>query len=263
LNSLEVAYCFDAFEAKFNYREISGIKYHEKTGFEDNYIEVNCADNNYHFLYPSKLNVDDSSLYKFLYDQSSLNDQLLSVISSENISTLNAKDCISNQFTIGVKYPERYNQSTLDLVAFVFNYSLDVLSENYFVYFNNRISPENSLVHLNDKPLFQANESMNINLLKLPVFAKIIKIYVTSQPELNPETSNSTLINEPLHVMMHDSVSGELILDFAVSCNLNVKQAAEILVLYLDNNVWKIATTEKIIDGGIEALVDTYCANIK
>jgi tellurium resistance protein TerD len=263
LNSLEVAYCFDASEAKFNCQEITGIKYHEKTGFEEPYIEVNCVENNNHFLYLSKLNVDDSSLYQFLYEQSSLNDKLLSVISSENISTSNAKECVSNQFTIGVKYPESYNQSTLDLVAFVFDYSLEVLSENYFVYYNNRISPEDSLVHLNDKPLFQANESMNINLLKLPVFAKIIQIYVTSQPELNVETSNSTLTNEPLHVMLHDSVSGELIHDFAVSCNLNVKQAAEILVLYLDNNGWKIANSEKFIDGGIEALVDTYCAHLK
>ena len=262
LNSLEVAYCFDASEAKFNYQEITGIIYHEKTGFEEHYIEVNCVNNN-HFLYPSKLNVDDSSLYQFLYERSSLNDKLLSVISSENISTLNAKDCISNQFTIGVKYPLSYNQSSLDLVAFVFNYSHELLNEDYFVYYNHRKSPEDSLVHLNDKPLFQANESMNINLLKLPVFAKIIQIYVTSQPELNSETSNSTLTNEPLHVMLHDSVSGEVIHEFAISCNLNVKQAVEVLVLYLDNNVWKIANSGKIIDGGIEQLVDTYCAHLK
>lgn len=263
LNSLEVAYCFDASEAKFNYQEITGIIYHEKTGFEEHYIEVNCVNNNNHFLYPSKLNVDDSSLYQFLYERSSLNDKLLSVISSQYISTLTAKDCISNQFTIGVKYPVSYNQSTLDLVAFVFNYSLEVLSEDYFVYYNNRKSPEDSIVHLNDKPLFHANESMNINLLKLPVFAKIIQIYVTSQPELNSETSNSTLTNEPLHVMLHDSVSGEVIHEFAISCDLNVKQAVEVLVLYLDNNVWKIANSGKIIDGGIEQLVDDYCAHLK
>ena len=263
LNSLEVAYCFDASEAKFNYQEITGIIYHEKTGFEEHYIEVNCVNNNNHFLYPSKLNVDDSSLYQFLYERSSLNDKLLSVISSQYISTLTAKDCISNQFTIGVKYPLSYNQSSLDLVAFVFDYSHQVLNEDYFVYYNNRKSPEDSLVHLNDKPLFQANESMNINLLKLPVFAKIIQIYVASQPELNAETSNSTLTNEPLHVMLHDSVSGEVIHECAISCDLNVKQAIEILVLYLDNNVWKIANSGKIIDGGIEQLVDDYCAHLK
>lgn len=263
LNRLEVAYCFDTTEAKFNYQEITGIKYHEKTGFEESYIEVNCQDNKNHNLYPSKLNVDNSSLYQFLYERSSLNDKLLSVISSENIRTINAKDCQCNQFTIGVKYPESYNQTTLDLVAFVFDYSHKVLSEDYFIFYNNHKSPEDSIVHLNKKPLFQANESMNINLLKLPVFAKIIKIYVTSQPEINAENSNSILTHEPLHVMLHDSNSGEVIHECAISVDLNVKQAVEILVLYLDNNVWKIANSEKIIVGGIEQLVDNYCAHLK
>lgn len=263
LNSSDITYCFDASEAKFNYQEITDICYHQKTAFEDHYIEVNCVDNHNHFLYPSKLNVDDSSLYQYLYEHSSLNDKLLSVISSENINTLKAIDCTSNQFAVGVKYPLGSNQSNLDLVAFVFNYSHEVFGEDYFVYYNNLKSPEDSLVHLNDKPLFQANESMSIDLLKLPVYAKIIKIYVASQPELNAETSNSTLTNEPLHVMLHDSVSGEVIHECAISCDLNVKQAVEILVLYLDNNVWKIANSGKIIDGGIEQLVDDYCAHLK
>lgn len=263
LNSSDITYCFDASEAKFNYQEITDIRYHHKTAFEDHYIEVNCVNINNHFLYPSKLNVDDSSLYQYLYEHSSLNDKLLSVISSENINTLKAIDCTSNQFTVGVKYPLGYNQSNLDLVAFVFNYSHEVLGENYFVFYNNRKSPEDSLVHLNDKPLFQANESMSIDLMKLPVYAKIIQIYVTSQPEINAETSNSTLTNEPFQVMLHDSVSGNVIHECAIACDLHAKKAVEIFVLYLDKNVWKIANSGKIIDGGIKQLIDDYCAHLK
>ncbi|WP_297511100.1 TerD family protein [Flavobacterium sp.] len=255
----KLIYCFKNVEGKINYSEIQSINCKEKTGFGSNQLIVNCSSNESHILYPTELNINLFELYEYIYERSNLNDKLIKILIEKNKTNFIPKDCESNQFILSAKYPDFCNSESIDMIAFLLDYNQNIVSENHFVFYNNQNSPDESVTLIKDKSLNNANESISINLQKLPLNVNIVKIFATYQTELNSENYINSNTNEPIIIELNDTNTKMKIDTFMIPWDFNIYKSVGLIVLYKEKKKWKIMVSGKQIEEGIEQLVNTYC----
>jgi stress response protein SCP2 len=202
----------------------------------------------------------DNSLYIGYHDQLlALIKKNLNVLVNNETNTINQSSYLnesiefeSNNYFLCFDYPE----IEIDIVVFALNQEQKVISDQYLIFFHNPFSPEYSIENMADKTINDSDESIKIELPRLPNSCATIKIFAVKYS--NECIEDSLNLGENVHIKIYDSKDNKRVTDYKIPFYLDKGNSIELLVLCKRNDVWGINPSGKQTEQDLQALVDIY-----
>lgn len=171
--------------------------------------------------------------------------------------TLNAP-----KFTIGLGWDTNSSSTgtdfDLDASIFVLGENKKVLSDNHFVFYNNKKTPDGSVEHTGDNLTGDGDgddEQINIDLSKIDANAAEICIVVTIHDAENRKQNFGQVRNS--FVRIFDGSNNE-ILKYELEEDFSIETAVEFGRIYKKNNEWKFEAVGMGMKGGLEDFLAKY-----
>ncbi|MBD5181614.1 MAG: TerD family protein [Bacteroidales bacterium] len=167
------------------------------------------------------------------------------------------------KFTIGLGW-DTNNSDTgtdfdLDASAFILGENGKILSDEYFVFYNNLQSPDESVQHTGDNLTGEGegdDESINIDLSKIDPRATEIIFVVTIHKA--PERRQNFGQVRNAFIRIYNTVSGEEILRYDLDEDFSVETAVEFGRLYKRGGQWKFEAIGTGQKGGLAEYLTKY-----
>lgn len=167
------------------------------------------------------------------------------------------------KFTIGLGW-DTNNSDTgtdfdLDASAFILGENGKILSDEYFVFYNNLQSPDESVRHTGDNLTGEGegdDESINIDLSKIDPRATEIIFVVTIHKA--PERRQNFGQVRNAFIRIYNTVSGEEILRYDLDEDFSVETAVEFGRLYKRGGQWKFEAIGTGQKGGLAEYLIKY-----
>lgn len=167
------------------------------------------------------------------------------------------------KFTIGLGW-DTNNSDTgtdfdLDASAFILGENGKILSDEYFVFYNNLQSPDESVQHTGDNLTGEGegdDESINIDLSKIDPRATEIIFVVTIHKA--PERRQNFGQVRNAFIRIYNTVSGEEILRYDLDEDFSVETAVEFGRLYKRAGQWKFEAIGTGQKGGLAEYLTKY-----
>lgn len=167
------------------------------------------------------------------------------------------------KFTIGLGW-DTNNSDTgtdfdLDASAFILAENGKILSDEYFVFYNNLQSPDESVQHTGDNLTGEGegdDESINIDLSKIDPRATEIIFVVTIHKA--PERRQNFGQVRNAFIRIYNTVSGEEILRYDLDEDFSVETAVEFGRLYKRGGQWKFEAIGTGQKGGLAEYLTKY-----
>ena len=167
------------------------------------------------------------------------------------------------KFTIGLGW-DTNNSDTgtdfdLDASAFILGENGKILSDEYFVFYNNLQSPDESVQHTGDNLTGEGegdDESINIDLSKIDPRATEIIFVVTIHKA--PERRQNFGQVRNAFIRIYNTVSGEEILRYDLDEDFSVETAVELGRLYKRGGQWKFEAIGTGQKGGLAEYLTKY-----
>ena len=167
------------------------------------------------------------------------------------------------KFTIGLGW-DTNNSDTgtdfdLDASAFILGENGKILSDEYFVFYNNLQSPDESVRHTGDNLTGEGegdDESINIDLSKIDPRATEIIFVVTIHKA--PERRQNFGPVRNAFIRIYNTVSGEEILRYDLDEDFSVETAVEFGRLYKRGGQWKFEAIGTGQKGGLAEYLTKY-----
>lgn len=167
------------------------------------------------------------------------------------------------KFTIGLGW-DTNNSDTgtdfdLDASAFILGENGKILSDEYFVFYNNLQSPDESVQHTGDNLTGEGegdDESINIDLSKIDSRATEIIFVVTIHKA--PERRQNFGQVRNAFIRIYNTVSGEEILRYDLDEDFSVETAVEFGRLYKRGGQWKFEAIGTGQKGGLAEYLTKY-----
>lgn len=167
------------------------------------------------------------------------------------------------KFTIGLGW-DTNNSDTgtdfdLDASAFILGENGKILSDEYFVFYNNLQSPDESVQHTGDNLTGEGegdDESINIDLSKVDPRATEIIFVVTIHKA--PERRQNFGQVRNAFIRIYNTVSGEEILRYDLDEDFSVETAVEFGRLYKRGGQWKFEAIGTGQKGGLAEYLTKY-----
>lgn len=167
------------------------------------------------------------------------------------------------KFTIGLGW-DTNNSDTgtdfdLDASAFILGENGKILSDEYFVFYNNLQSPDESVRHTGDNLTGEGegdDESINIDLSKIDPRATEIIFVVTIHKA--PERRQNFGQVRNAFIRIYNTVSGEEILRYDLDEDFSVETAVEFGRLYKRGGQWKFEAIGTGQKGGLAEYLTKY-----
>lgn len=167
------------------------------------------------------------------------------------------------KFTIGLGW-DTNNSDTgtdfdLDASAFILGENGKILSDEYFVFYNNLQSPDESVQHTGDNLTGEGegdDESINIDLSKIDPRATEIIFVVTIHKA--PERRQNFGQVRNAFIRIYNTVSGEEILRYDLDEDFSVETAVEFGRLYKRGGQWKFEAIGTGQKGGLAEYLIKY-----
>jgi stress response protein SCP2 len=202
----------------------------------------------------------DNSLYIGYHDQLlALIKKNLNVLVNNETNTINQSSYLnesiefeSNNYFLCFDYPE----IEIDIVVFALNQEQKVISDQYLIFFHNPFSPEYSIENMADKTINDSDESIKIELPRLPNSCATIKIFAVKYS--NECIEDSLNLGENVHIKIYDSKDNKRVTDYKIPFYLDKGNSIELLVLCKRNDVWGINPSGKQTEQDLQSLVDIY-----
>ena len=147
----------------------------------------------------------------------------------------------------------------LDASVFVLGENKKILTEDYFIFYNNLKSPDGSVEHTGDNTTGAGDgddESVKIDLSKINTNATEICFVVTIHDAENRKQNFGQVRNSFVRVYNPDS--NEEILKYELEEDFSVETAVEFGRLYKRNGEWKFEAVGVGQKGGLQDFLNKY-----
>ena len=151
------------------------------------------------------------------------------------------------------------NDFDLDASVFLLNSEEKLLSESYFVFYNNLKDPEESVKHLGDNLTGEGDgddEVIIVDLRKVSEEVKRILITVTIH-EAEQRKQNFGQVRNAF-VRLVDVTTKEEVLRYDLEEDYSIETALIMAELYIKNGEWRVNAVGSGYQGGLQALLDRY-----
>jgi tellurium resistance protein TerD len=147
----------------------------------------------------------------------------------------------------------------LDASVFVLGENKKILSDSYFVFYNNLKSPDGAIEHTGDNTTGAGDgddESVKVDLSKIHSNAVEICFVVTIHDAVNRKQNFGQVRNS--FVRIYNPDSNEEILKYELEEDFSVETAVEFGRLYKRNNEWKFEAVGVGQKGGLQDYLTKY-----
>lgn len=162
-----------------------------------------------------------------------------------------------SKFTIGLGWDTNESDTgqafDLDASIFILGENKKILSDEFFVFYNNLKSPDGSVEHTGDNLTGEGegdDESLNIDLSKIDSRATEICVVVTIHDAVNRKQNFGQVRNS--FVRIYNPITNEEILKYELEEDFSIETAVEFGRLYKRNGEWKFEAVGLGQKGGLK-----------
>lgn len=151
----------------------------------------------------------------------------------------------------------------LDASVFIVGDNDKVLSDAYFVFFNNKTSPCGSVEHQGDNRTGQGDgddEQVKISLTKIPAEVKKLVFSVTIY-DAEKRKQNFGMVNNS-YIRIYNNDNNQEIARFDLTEDASTETAMIFGELYRHGSEWKFKAVGQGFAGGLSALASQYGVNV-
>jgi len=148
----------------------------------------------------------------------------------------------------------------LDASAFLIGANKKVLSDEYFVFYNNTKSPDGAVTHTGDNRTGAGDgddETLNIDLSLVNPSVNEICFVVTIDNADTKKQNFGQVRNS--FIRIYDVITNEEVLKFELGEDFSIETAVEFGRLYKKDGAWKFEAIGTGYKGGLQQFVDKYC----
>ena len=167
------------------------------------------------------------------------------------------------KFTIGLGWDTNSSNTgvdfDLDASAFILRENKKLLSDEYFVFYNNLKSPDGSVEHTGDNLTGEGegdDESIRIDLSKISPNACEICFVVTIHKAAERKQNFGQVHNS--FIRIYNTDTNEEIMKYELEEDFSIETAVEFGRLYSSNGQWKFEDIGVGMKGGLEDYVNKY-----
>jgi tellurium resistance protein TerD len=172
--------------------------------------------------------------------------------------TLNAP-----KFTIGLGWDTNSTSTgaafDLDASIFILGENKKILSDEFFVFYNNLKSPDEAVEHTGDNLTGDGDgddEQINVDLSKIDARATEICIVVTIHDAETRKQNFGQVRNSFVRIV--DSATGSEMVKYELEEDFSIETAVEFGRIYKRNNEWKFEAVGAGQRGGLEEYLNKY-----
>ena len=167
------------------------------------------------------------------------------------------------KFTIGLGWDTNESDTgadfDLDASAFILGENKKILSDEYFVFYNNLKSPDGSVTHTGDNLTGEGDgddESIRIDLSKINSQAVEISFVVTIRKAEERRQNFGQVRNS--FIRIYNTESGEEIMKYELEEDFSIETAVEFGRLYKKNGQWKFEAIGVGYKQGLDGFLEKY-----
>ncbi|MCQ2218125.1 MAG: TerD family protein [Paludibacteraceae bacterium] len=167
------------------------------------------------------------------------------------------------KFTIGLGWDVNQSASgndfDLDASVFILGSNQKLISDEYFVFYNNLKSPDEAVVHTGDNLTGDGegdDESILIDLSKIDFRAEDIRIVVTIHKATERKQNFGQVHNS--FVRIYNTDTKEEILKYELEEDFSIETSVEFGRIYKKNGVWKFEAAGVGDKQGLEGYLTKY-----
>ncbi|AXY34809.1 TerD family protein [Yersinia pseudotuberculosis] len=189
----------------------------------------------------------------------------VSLVKGGNVS-LTKEAPTMNIAVVGLGWDARVTDGSefdLDASVFMVGENGKVLSDQYFIFFNNKVSPCGSVVHQGDNRTGAGDgddEQIKIDLKKVPADVKKIIFSVTIY-DAEARKQNFGMVSNSFMRVVNEDNSAE-IARFDLSEDASTETAMIFGELYRNNDEWKFKAVGQGFAGGLSALASQHGVSV-
>jgi len=169
----------------------------------------------------------------------------------------------SPKFTIGLGWDTNSSSTgaafDLDASIFILGENKKILSDENFVFYNNKKSPDGAVEHTGDNLTGEGagdDEQVKVDLSKINAQAVEICIVVTIHEAENRRQNFGQVRNS--FVRIFDSATNEVLLKYELEEDFSIETAVEFGRIYKRNNEWKFEAVGVGMKGGLQDYLNKY-----
>lgn len=147
----------------------------------------------------------------------------------------------------------------LDASAFILGENKKILADEYFVFYNNLVSPDGAVTHVGDNLTGEGDgddESIRIDLTKINPSASEITFVVTIHKADERKQNFGQVHNS--FVRIYNPDTNEELLKYELEEDFSVETAVEFGRLYKRNGEWKFEAVGVGQKGGLDVYLNKY-----
>lgn len=166
------------------------------------------------------------------------------------------------KFTVGLGWDANSavgQDFDLDASVFILGENKKLISDDYFVFYNNLKSPDGSVEHTGDNLTGAGDgddESLLIDLSKINPAATEITFVVTIHKAADRKQNFGQVRNS--FVRIYNPITNEEILKYDLDEDFSIETAVEFGRLYKRNGEWKFEAVGVGLKGGLEDYLNKY-----
>lgn len=167
---------------------------------------------------------------------------------------------------VGLGWDARVTDGTdfdLDASVFICGENGKVLSDNHFIFYNNKTSPDGSVEHTGDNRTGEGegdDEAVKVDLSKVPTDVKKLVFAVTIHDAAARNQNFGQVANAFMRVVNQEG--GSEVARYDLSEDYSVETAMIFGELYRHNDEWKFKAIGAGFEGGLGPLASTHGVNI-
>jgi tellurium resistance protein TerD len=162
------------------------------------------------------------------------------------------------KFVIGLGWDADFD---LDASVFILGENMKVLSDEYFVFYNNLQSPDGAVEHTGDNLTGAGegdDENIKVDLSKInPAATEIIVIVTIPQAEERHQNFNFGKVRNSF-VRIYNPDNNEELLKYELEEDFSIETAVEFGRIYKRNGEWKFEVVGVGQKGGLDVYLDKY-----
>lgn len=147
----------------------------------------------------------------------------------------------------------------LDASVFMLNATAKILSEKYFVFYNNKESPDSSVIHLGDSRTgegFGDDETVTVDLTKVdPAVQEIV--FVVTIHEAESRRQNFGQVRNAF-IRIYDTTTNIEVTKYDLDEDFSRETAVEFGRLYKKDGEWRFQAVGQGYNSGLQSFVDKY-----
>ncbi|GAB3931656.1 TerD family protein [Mucilaginibacter myungsuensis] len=172
------------------------------------------------------------------------------------------EDLNAPKFTIGLGWDTNSSAGAafdLDASVFLLNDDRKIPADEFFVFYNNLVSPDEAVEHTGDNLTGEGDgddEQIRVDLSKIDPRVKEVVIVVTIHQAESRRQNFGQVRNSFVRIV--DAANDNEILKYELDEDFSIETAVEFGRIYLRNGQWRFEAVGAGMKGGLQEYLDKY-----